>query len=178
MRLHLTVPRIGINGKYCISQSENRQTLDMLFYFLEECKKNGEFTIIVAAHSKSSEFSRNKSFEEQYSYKLYCVYFKDIPIEVVKERNMQRPDYKQVPEGQIGKVYSRLATQGKTSGFTMVKPDEFKKILTTEPYDWNNYKIFIFLEISKDVIQLLKNILMSIHLPKRTYTYLLEIILT
>lgn len=145
MRLHLTAPRMGINGKDCISQSENKQAWDMLFYFLEERMKNGEFTIIDAVHSKSSEFSRYKSLAEQYRYRLYCVDFTDVPIEVAKERNMQRPDYKQVPEDQIDKVYSRFATQGKTSGFTMIKPDEFEKILTTEPYDWNNYKnIHIF----------------------------------
>lgn len=148
MRLHLTAPRMGINGKDCISQSENKQAWDMLFYFLEERMKNGEFTIIDAVHSKSSEFSRYKSLAEQYRYRLYCVDFTDVPIEVAKERNMQRPDYKQVPEDQIDKVYSRFATQGKTSGFTMVKPDEFEKILTTEPYDWNNYKnIHIFGDI-------------------------------
>ena len=60
---------------------------------------------------------------EQYRYRLFCVDFTDIPIEVVKERNMQRPDYKQVLEDQIDKIYSRFATQRKTSGFTTVKPD-------------------------------------------------------
>lgn len=148
MRLHLAAPKIGINGKDCISQKDNRVAWDMLFYFLEERMKNGEFTIIDAVHSKSSEFSRYKSLAEQYRYRLYCVDFTDVPIEVAKERNAQRPDYKQVPENEIDKVYSRFATQGKTSGFTVVKPDEFEKILTMEPFDWNEYKnIHIFGDI-------------------------------
>jgi predicted kinase len=148
MRLHLTAPRIGIQGKDCIDQTNNRQAWDMLFYFLEERMKNGEFTIIDAVHSKSSEFSRYKSLAEQYRYRLYCVDFTDVPIEVAKERNAQRPEYKQVPEGEIDKVYSRFATQGKTSGFTVVKPEDFESILTIEPYDWNNYKnIHIFGDI-------------------------------
>ena len=148
MRLHLTAPRIGINGKDCISQTENKQAWDMLFYFLEERMKYGEFTIIDAVHSKSSEFSRYKALADQYRYRLYCVDFTDIPIEVAKERNAGRPEYKQVPESEIDKVYSRFATQSKTSGFTVVKPDEFEKILTTEPYDWNDYEnIHIFGDI-------------------------------
>lgn len=148
MRLHLAAPQIGIDGKDIISQKTNGQAWDMLFFFLEERMKKGEFTIIDAVHSKSSEFSRYKSLADQYRYRLYCVDFTDIPIEVAKERNAGRPDYKQVPEPEIDKVYSRFATQGKTSGFTVVKPDEFEKILTVEPYDWNNYEnIHIFGDI-------------------------------
>ena len=148
MRLHLTAPKMGLNGKDQISQAENKQAWDMLFYFLEERMKNGEFTIIDAVHSKSSEFSRYKALAEQYRYRLYCVDFTDVPIEVAKERNAQRPEYKQVPEEEIDKVYSRFATQGKVSGFTVIKPDEFNSILTTEPYDWNNYRnIHIFGDI-------------------------------
>ena len=148
IRLQLTAPQIGIDGKDIISQKMNRQAWDMLFFFLEERMKRGEFTIIDAVHSKSSEFSRYKSLAEQYRYRLYCVDFTDIPIEVAKERNAGRPEYKQVPEAEIDKVYSRFATQGKTSGFTVVKPEEFEKILTTEPYDWNDYEnIHIFGDI-------------------------------
>lgn len=148
MRLHLAAPQIGINGKDIISQKQNAQAWEMLFYFLEERMKRGEFTIIDAVHSKSSEFSRYKSLAEQYRYRLYCVDFTDIPIEVAKERNLKRPEYKHVPEEEIDKVYSRFATQGKTSGFTVVKPNEFKKIFTIEPYDWNEYEnIHIFGDI-------------------------------
>ena len=148
MRLHLAAPQIGIDGKDIISQKQNAQAWEMLFFFLEERMKRGEFTIIDAVHSKSSEFSRYKSLAEQYRYRLYCVDFTDIPIEVAKERNAGRPDYKQVPEAEIDKVYSRFATQGKTSGFTVVKPDEFESILTTEPFDWNEYEnIHIFGDI-------------------------------
>ena len=148
IRLQLTAPQIGIDGKDIISQKMNRQAWDMLFFFLEERMKRGEFTIIDAVHSKSSEFSRYKSLAEQYRYRLYCIDFTDIPIEVAKERNAGRPEYKQVPEAEIDKVYSRFATQGKTSGFTVVKPEEFEKILTTEPYNWNDYEnIHIFGDI-------------------------------
>ena len=148
MRLYLAAPKIGINGKDCISQKDNKVAWDMLFFFLEERMKNGEFTIIDAVHSKSSEFSRYKSLAEQYRYRLYCVDFTDVPIEVAKERNAQRPDYKQVPEDQIDKVYSRFATQEKTTGFTVIKPNGFEKILTIDPFDWNGYKnIHIFGDI-------------------------------
>ena len=148
IRLQLSAPQIGIDGKDIISQKMNRQAWDMLFFFLEERMKRGEFTIIDAVHSKSSEFSKYKSLAEQYRYRLYCIDFTDIPIEVAKERNAGRPEYKQVPEAEIDKVYSRFATQGKTSGFTVVKPEEFEKILTTEPYNWNDYEnIHIFGDI-------------------------------
>lgn len=148
MRLQLSAPQMSIKGKDIISQKNNKQAWEMLFFFLEERMKKGEFTIIDAVHSKSSEFSRYKTLAEQYRYRLYCVDFTDVPIEVAKERNANRPEYKQVPEEEIDKVYSRFATQGKTSGFTIIKPDEFDKILTTEPYNWNEYRnIHIFGDI-------------------------------
>ena len=149
MRLHLTAPRMNIRGKDGIDQTGNKVAWDMLFFFLEERMKNGELTIIDAVHSKSSEFSRYKTLAEKYRYRLYCVDFTDVPIEVAKQRNLQRPEYKQVPENEIDKVYSRFATQGKTSGFTVVKPDEFfTKVITNEPFDWNEYKnIHIFGDI-------------------------------
>lgn len=149
MRLHLAAPAMGIQGHDIISQKDNRQAWEMLFFFLEERMKRGEFTIIDAVHSKSSEFSRYKQLADQYRYRLYCVDFTDVPIEVAKERNAQRPEYKRVPETEIDKVYSRFATQGKTSGFTVVKPDEFfDKVLSPNPFDWDEYKnIHIFGDI-------------------------------
>lgn len=149
MRLHLAAPAMGIQGHDIISQKDNRQAWEMLFFFLEERMKRGEFTIIDAVHSKSSEFSRYKQLADQYRYRLYCVDFTDVPIEVAKERNAQRPEYKRVPESEIDKVYSRFATQGKTSGFTVVKPEEFfDKVLSPKPFDWNEYKnIHIFGDI-------------------------------
>ena len=149
MRLLLKAPRMGIDGKDCIFQKADGAAWDMMFYFLEERMKGGEFTIIDACHSKSSEFSRYKSLAEQYRYRLYCVDFGDVPMEIAKQRNAQRPDYKQVPEEAIEKVYSRLATQGKTSGYTVVKPEEFfDKVLINEPFDWNEYEnIHIFGDI-------------------------------
>lgn len=151
MRLHLSAPRLTINGIEGIDQSENKMAWDMMFFFLEERMKNGEFTIIDAVHSKSSEFSRYKELAEKYRYRLYCVDFTDIPIEVAKERNAQRPEYKRVPEKEIDKVYSRFETQGKTSGFVMVKPEEFfDKVLVNEPFDWNEYEnIHIFGDIHR-----------------------------
>lgn len=140
IRLQLSAPAMSIEGKDTISQKYNKQTWEMLFFFLEERMKRGEFTIIDAVHSKSSEFSKYKQLAEQYRYRLYCVDFTDIPIDVAKERNAERPEYKRVPEAEIDKVYSRFDTQGGTSGFTVVKPDEFfEKVLTNNPFDWNEY---------------------------------------
>lgn len=149
IRLQLSAPEISIQGKDIITQTLNKVTWDTLFFFLEERMKRGEFTIIDAVHSKSSEFSRYKTLAEKYRYRLYCVDFTDTPIEVAKQRNAQRPEYKQVPEEEIDKVYSRFATQGKTSGFTVVKPEEFfDKVVLDKPFDWNNYKnIHIFGDI-------------------------------
>lgn len=150
IRLNLAAPAIGIDGHDIISQEQNAMTWDILFIMLEERMKRGEFTIIDAVHSKSNEFSRYKHLAEKYRYRLYCVDFTDVPIERAKFQNKQRPLYKQVPETQIDKVYARFKVQGKTSGFTIIKPDDFFKVFdnNTNLVDYNKYKaVHIFGDI-------------------------------
>lgn len=60
--------------------------------------QNGEFTVIDATNSKTSEMNRYKELCSAYKYRMYCVDFTDIPIEVTKERNRMRPEVKQVPD--------------------------------------------------------------------------------
>ena len=73
-----------------------------------------------ATHSRSSDFSRYNKLCERYRYRRYYVDFSDVPIEECKRRNSLREDYKRVPENVIDKMYSRLKTQSKTSGWIEV----------------------------------------------------------
>lgn len=131
-----------------ISQSNDSYVWQLLFELLEERMKRGEFVIVDATHSRSSDFSRYNKLCERYRYRKYYVSFADIPIEVCKERNKNREDYKRVPENVIDKMYSRLATQGKTSGWVEVDRDKFLETIGTKLFNMNNYnRIHIFGDI-------------------------------
>lgn len=128
IRLLCASPELTVSGKVGISQSNDGIVWNTLFKILELRMQNGEFTVIDATNSKTSEMNRYKELCAAYKYRIYCVDFTDIPIEVVKERNRMRPELKRVPDAAIDKMYSRFATQKIPSGIKVIKPDELDSI--------------------------------------------------
>ena len=134
--------------KYAISQKNDKYVWELLFELLERRMSRGEFVVIDATHSRSSDFSRYNSLCERYRYRKYYVDFTDVPIEVCKERNLKREAYKRVPESAIEKMYARFKTQGKTSGWVEVSKDNFLENVDVKLFDMNKYdKIHIFGDI-------------------------------
>ena len=140
IRLLCSSPAMNVIGKEEISQSNENTVWSILFNLLELRMQNGEFTVIDATNSKTSEMNRYKELCLAYKYRIYCVDFTDIPIDVVKERNRNRlPELKRVPDDVIDKMYSRFQTQKIPSGITVIKPDELDSIWL-KPIDLSNYK--------------------------------------
>lgn len=140
IRLLCQSPVINTYGYHEISQANDKEVWNILFRLLEKRMQNGEFTVIDATNSKTSEMNRYKDMCQTYRYRMFCVDFTDIPIEVVKSRNANRTlSYKVVPDEAIDKMYSRFATQKIPSGITVVKPDELDKIFMKK-FDFSEYK--------------------------------------
>lgn len=123
-----------------ISQENETYVWSLLYEVLEKRMKNGDFTIIDATHSRSTDFSRYNSLCNSYRYRKYVVSFTDIPKEVCIERNHKRDAYKKVPDEVIEKMYARFATQEKTSGWVDVPRDKFWEIFSNKIFDFNEYK--------------------------------------
>ena len=128
IRLMCSSPQLNVEGKTEINQKNDATVWAMLFKLLEIRMQHGEFTVIDATNSKTSEMNRYKELCMTYKYRIYCVDFTDIPIEVVKERNRNRTELKRVPDAAIDKMYARFATQKIPSGITVIKPDELDKV--------------------------------------------------
>lgn len=128
LRMLCASPSMRINGGYAIDPSNDGVVWKTLFNILETRMKNGEFTVIDATNSKTSEMNRYKKLCDDYRYRIYCVDFTDIPIEVTKQRNRNRHVLKQVPEEVIDKMYARFETQKIPSGIKVIKPDELNSI--------------------------------------------------
>lgn len=140
IRLLCSSPIMNVSGGEEISQSNDNTVWGVLFKLLELRMQNGEFTVIDATNSKTSEMNRYKELCSSYKYRIYCVDFTDIPIDVVKERNRNRlPELKRVPDFVIDKMYSRFQTQKIPSGITVIRPDELDKIWL-KPLDLSEYK--------------------------------------
>ena len=131
-----------------ISQANDNYVWALLFELLEKRMEKGELVLVDATHSRSSDFSKYKDLATKYRYRMYYVDFSDVPIEVCKERNNQREPYKIVPERVIDKIYARLRTQEKTSGFKEVDKDNFKDCFANKTFDFNKWdKVHIFGDI-------------------------------
>lgn len=128
IRLLCQSPIMQVDGTEGISQANDNVTWKTLFNLLETRMQKGEFTVIDATNSKTSEMNRYKEMCNTYRYRIYCVDFTDIPIEEVKRRNANREVLKRVPEEAIDKMYSRFATQKIPSGIKVIKPDELDTI--------------------------------------------------
>lgn len=139
IRLLCQSPVMQVDGTYGISQNNDNVTWKTLFNLLETRMQRGEFTVIDATSSKTSEMNRYKEMCNTYRYRIYCVDFTDIPIEEVKRRNANREKVKRVPDEVIDKMYSRFATQKIPSGIKVIKPDKLDTIWM-KLFDLSNYK--------------------------------------
>lgn len=128
IRLLCQSPIMQVDGTEGISQANDNVTWKTLFNLLEVRMQKGEFTVIDATNSKTSEMNRYKEMCNTYRYRIYCVDFTDIPIDEVKRRNANREVLKRAPEEAIDKMYSRFATQKIPSGIKVIKPDELDTI--------------------------------------------------
>ena len=149
IRLLVESPIIVPDKKHrVISQKNDNYVWTLLFELLEKRMSRGEFVVIDATHSRSSDFSRYNKLCERYRYRKYYVDFSDVPIEECKRRNLLREDYKIVPENVIEKMYSRLKTQQKTSGWVEVDKHNFWEEVGFKEHNLDKYdKIHVFGDI-------------------------------
>ena len=139
IRLLCQSPVLQPDGTVGISQSNDKTVWKTLFNLLEIRMQKGEFTVIDATNSKTSEMNRYKQMCETYRYRMYCVDFTDIPIDEVKRRNASREELNRVPDEAIDKMYSRFKTQKIPSGIKVIKPDELDSIWM-KLFDLSEYK--------------------------------------
>ena len=140
IRLLCQSPIMQVDGTEAISQANDSVTWKTLFNLLEVRMEKGEFTVIDATNSKTSEMNRYKEMCDTYRYRIFCVDFTDIPIEEVKRRNANREELKRVPDEVIDKMYSRFTTQKIPSGIKVIKPDELDTIWM-KMFDMSDYKM-------------------------------------
>ena len=139
IRMMCSSPQMMPDGTHAISQANDNIVWKTLFNILETRMKNGEFTVIDATNSKTSEMNRYKKMCDEYRYRIYCVDMTTVPIEVTKERNRGRQELKIVPEEVIDKMYARFETQKIPSGIKVIQPDELNAVFMKK-FNLDQYK--------------------------------------
>ena len=139
IRMLCQSPVLDVDGKQCIGMDHEKFVWETLFKILEFRMDRGEFTVIDATNSKTSEMTRYKQLCSKYRYRIFIIDMTTVPIEECKRRNLTREPLKQVPEASIDKMYARFQTQKVPSGITVLQPDELDKCMVKK-FDFSNYK--------------------------------------
>ncbi len=128
IRLMYQSPTMGVDGTERISPENENIVWKTLFRILRERMRRGDFTVVDATNSRTSELNRYKELCSGFRYRAYCVDFTGIPIEEVKRRNVGRESFRRVPERVIDTMYARFATQKVPSGIKVIKPEELDTV--------------------------------------------------
>lgn len=133
-------------GEFKVSQdgSNEKVVWNILFTLLEHRMERGEFTVIDATCSKTSDINQYKDLADKYRYRMFIVDFTDIPLETCLYQNKLRSEYKQVPNEAIRKIYARFSTQKIPSGVKIIKRDELNTLLD-QPIDLSSYSKIVFI---------------------------------
>ena len=134
------------DGEFKISQNQQNEAevWNVLFKLLEHRMSRGEFTIIDATCSKTSDIKQYKDLADQYRYRMFIVDFTDISLETCLYQNKLRSEWKQVPNEAIRKIYARFETQQIPGGVKIIKKDELD-ILLEQPIDLSSYSKIVFI---------------------------------
>lgn len=140
-RLLLQSPVLTEQGTYKINQQfGQRESWKMLHDALERRMHNGDFVIVDATHSKTSDLMSYQMLADKYRYEVSVIDFTMIPIEVAKERNLMRDEYKHVPEYAIERMYTRFKSERVPTHMNVVPYEKAEEVLTLKPVDYSGYK--------------------------------------
>lgn len=147
IRMQVSSPILSDDGKFVISQKQDKYVWETLMTMLEKRMRDGCFTIIDATHYKTSLINVYKPLVKKYGYRVYIVDFTDVSYNELLRRNSSRTEYERVPVEVIKKM--RVCFTNDTEVKTwckIIKPEEFEKTFVIEPVDltmdYDNIYIF------------------------------------
>lgn len=142
IRLLVQSPAMKVDGSYTISTDDEKTVWSILFDALEARMQRGEFVVIDATNSKTSDMQKYKQLSDTYRYRIYLIDMTNIPLEECKRRNASRlPEYKRVPEHAIENQYARFASQKIPSGIKVLDDDkDYIEQMSFDTMDFSHYR--------------------------------------
>lgn len=144
IRQTLRSPMQTADGSVQICQDNEKEVWELLYRMLETRMQKGEFTVIDATNSKTSEMNKYKDLCGEYRYRMFCIDMTDLPIDECKRRNAGRIPLKRVPEEVIDKMYSRFRTQKIPSGIKVIKTENDFISMLMHKLDMSSYEKIVF----------------------------------
>ena len=124
IRLMFSSPVYNTNGEWTISQKQNKKVWNLIYELLDKRMKQGEMIFIDATHARPSSLTVYKKLCQKHMYHMTVIDFTDIPLETIKLFNSKRPEYKQVSDEVIERMYKDCKLNlGRD--VDVVKPEDF-----------------------------------------------------
>lgn len=142
IRLLIQSPAMKVDGSYTIAMNDEKTVWSILFDALEARMKRGEFVVIDATNSKTSDMQKFKHLSDTYRYRVYLIDMTNIPIEECKRRNANRlPEYKRVSESAIENQYARFVSQNIPTGIKVLDNDkDYIEQMSFGTIDFSHYR--------------------------------------
>jgi len=166
IRLQCQSPKLTIDGSLTISQANDKFVWETLFTLLEKRMQRGEFTVIDATHSRSSQFNKYRELTKFYRYRVYCIDFSQIPLSTALSQNQLRPQLKQVPDAAIESIHARIQSSTPPSWVTTIPYNEYEPLTLTKPdfSDYSSVKVYGDIHGCADILPVIDSESMHIFL--------------
>jgi len=140
-------PVLDINGEFVISSKNEREVWKTFDHMVHIRMKNGELLVLDATHASKRNFYAYYSMAKEYGYKIGCIDFADMPLEIILERNAGRPSLKVVPEDVVRRMYKSCKQFSLPKDITVFAwdpaeshLDAIQQWLNPIPRDFSQYK--------------------------------------
>ena len=137
LRLMFASPICNTDGELSISQADNKKVWGMVKEVLAQRMAHGHFTIVDATHVSTQSLRDYKQLADQFRYRLVCLDFSDVSLQVALDRNISREEHKRVPESVIRAMHQKLVASEIPGYYEVVRPGHFSPSYPVE--DFNHY---------------------------------------
>jgi predicted kinase/predicted phosphodiesterase len=142
LRMMIQSPVLDIYGKKYITQKNDKLAWDLVFQIVEERMKKGEFTIVDGTHSRAQRINQSyKELCQKYHYRCSVIDFSDTPLEVAKQRNISRNNYKIVPNEVLDCMMLQIKEEDVSNWCKVIKPEDYDSVYPSimNTIDLNKY---------------------------------------
>lgn len=140
IRLLFSAPMLNPDNAWELPRYLDKQVKKLQHTLVESRMKNGDLTVVDATHSKSKDFTFYKQLADLYQYKVVCIDFSKVELDVLLKRNTTRTNGERHTPTTVEKMYKRIQASSVPSWVEVIEPDAFPSFFATTPIDLSSYK--------------------------------------
>jgi len=139
-------PKLDLTGTFVISPKNNKEVWATFNKMVRHRMQNGELLVLDATHANRKDFFFYYQLAIEYNYRVGCIDFSNMPIDVVLNRNKNRDPLRIVPEAVVHRMHNsqQFELPQSVTVFPWTEDDSQLKAvrewLNHAPSDFSHYK--------------------------------------